>query len=162
MKWRAIQYFSGRNSEHGFTLLELVVIVLLVGILGTMTTLYMKDMTDKSGLSRAAHQVLGDVRHCQEVAMTNRRDVFFSVDGNSYSGNYDAVGGDPVPSPSGGTIGVTMGTGDFKGVRITSSLSSVSFDRMGAPSVSSRSAVVTLNGKISIVIVPETGYTYID
>lgn len=138
-------------SQKGFTLLELVVVMLVIAILSVFVTERLGNVT-ATNAAAFVKKLRADIRYAQNVAMTrNRRArVYFNGSGAApviapaagYAVAVDASGaGDcstfaAVANPDrSGELRVTLATGSFTGITITTAPSPacLEFDSLGAP-----------------------------
>lgn len=157
---------SNRPGDAGFTLPEVIITVVLLGLVVTAGSLMIQSVNEKTRLAVASSNALSDLRYAQETAMAEHRDVSFAVNtgDNSYSAVYAATGA-AVKSPQKQSEGmiVAVGVNETAGVRITSGNPSVTFNSDGIPFIGGTDlagplTVMTLNGERSIVLQP-SGYS---
>ena len=112
------------RGSPGFTMVELVIVLAVMGALIGTFSLTLGNINEQSRLTTAAGTALSDLRYSQEVAMTERREVNFNVyaSSNMYYASYQATGAGIVsPLNASRPLYVTLNYGDSKGVTITSS-----------------------------------------
>jgi prepilin-type N-terminal cleavage/methylation domain-containing protein len=160
---------KGSRRSRGFSLVELVIIIAIIGVLSGVVSLSIGNIDQNSRVSVAAGKALADLRYAQEMAMTTRQAVNFTVSGNTYSATYRASGA-AVPSPTspGQPLTVTLNTRDARGVVISSGLGgTIYFDIDGKPLTSAgadlpaQTSIMNLNGKQNIVLF-NSGYSVIN
>jgi prepilin-type N-terminal cleavage/methylation domain-containing protein len=165
---------SNRKSRSlGFTLAELVIVLVVVVILSGAVSVSVKDANQTARLSTAAGRALSDLRYAQEAAMTERRIVQFTVSGNTYSAKYVDTGL-PLKSPMDRTknLSVTLNTNDglfnTVGVTITSGIAgSINFNVDGRPvttagaDLPAQTSIMNLNNKQNLVLY-NSGYSVIN
>lgn len=153
-----------RPGGAGFTLPELIIAVVILGIVAGVGSLMFRAVNEKTRLAVASSNALSDLRYAQETAMAEHRDVNFTVSGNSYSAVY-AASGVAIKSPQKQSEGliVVVGVAETAGVQITSANPTVTFNSDGIPFIGGVDlagplTVMTLNGERSIVLQP-SGYS---
>ena len=163
-----MSYYTQRMSfsqQNGFTLIELVMVILLIGILSVMVVPNWTAST--LGIEFESRHILDDIRYAQSMSLaTGQRYRFVKVSSTTY-GIYNEAGA-AVTMPNGATtITLTNGVSISSMSNLPSSL--VAFDSLGAPYTTSSipgtalasTAVISLtNGTQSatVSITPSTGY----
>lgn len=72
-----------RHAQYGFTLIELVIVIILIGILST--SVYLSWPKSSVSLDAQAHQIAHDIRYAQTLAMTKgQRYRFVRTSSTSY------------------------------------------------------------------------------
>lgn len=154
------------TSSSGFTFIELIVVIMVMGILTQTVVLNVGNTVEETRVKNAVHLALADVRTAQELAMNSHRTVRFVV--QSGSDRYYAIytdDGSAVINGEGEPIDRTFNTGDFKGVSITGSEtnSNLTFSDIGRPDIGSGyftdAAVMELNGGDYTITVLGSGLT---
>ncbi|MFK5926750.1 MAG: prepilin-type N-terminal cleavage/methylation domain-containing protein [Desulfuromusa sp.] len=140
---------SGKRSS-GFTLIELVVILLLLGIISAVALPRFFNL-DGYRTRTAYDEVAGAVRYAQKLAVATGCEVQVDLSGNGYalqqhstdctSGAFSTITNHPVTNNT------------FSGVSLSSTPTMFIFDAMGR---SSNAATVTVGSK-SFNIIAETG-----
>ncbi|MBN2201352.1 prepilin-type N-terminal cleavage/methylation domain-containing protein [bacterium] len=157
---------SCKPGGAGFTLPEVIIAVVILGIVASVGSLMFQAVNEKSRLAVASSNALSDLRYAQETAMAEHRDVNFTVNasGNSYAATY-AVTGAAVKSPQkqSESLVVVLGVDETTGVSITAANPTVTFNSDGIPFIGGVDlagplTVMTLNGERSIVLMP-SGYS---
>ncbi|MDM7925003.1 MAG: type II secretion system protein [bacterium] len=159
----------GRRGSPGFSLVEIIVVLTVLGVVAAAAGLGFRAINEKSRIAVAASNALSDLRYAQETAMTERQDVTFTVNSgtNSYSAAYSASGA-LLKSPLKPTesLNVTLGVKETKGVSITAANASITFNPDGIPyspypsggDLAGAVTIMTLNGEMSVVLQP-SGYS---
>lgn len=118
------------RANRGFTLVELVVVLILIGILALGATPYLSPGTLTLGAQ--ADQLANDIRYVQALSMTQGARYCINISATGYAferSNPPAVCDQAVPHPgTGSTAPIAFGTG------ITSTTpGTIAFDGLGRP-----------------------------
>lgn len=156
------------KNQHGFTLIELVIIIVLLAILAAVAIPRMGDVASTKAAA-TAEKIKSDIRYAQELAMTQNRSyrVYFNASPAPASG-YAVVNdannngtwgeaGEFAPDPTGkGNLSVTLNSGDYAGVTASSSVNPIEFNSLGRPTGGATTITVS-PGSYTITIFAETG-----
>ena len=156
------------KNQHGFTLIELIIIIVLLAIMAAVAIPRMGDVTSMKAAA-TAEKLKSDIRYAQELAMTQNRSyrVYFNTSPAPASGyavvnNANGNGtwgeaGEFAPDPSGkGNLSVTLNSGDYAGVTASSSVNPIEFNSLGRPTGGATTITVS-PGSYTITISAETG-----
>lgn len=144
---------SGSKKQHGFTLVELITIMVIVGILAVAAAPRFFDAN--SFQSRGFNdQVISSLRYAQKVAIAQHRFVCVTIAANTISLAQGATAacGTPLPNISGaGNYSVAAPNGVTVGAAV------FNFDALGKPSAGQ---TITVSGNTAITVEAETGYVH--
>ena len=155
-----------KGKEHGFTVLELVVIIVIIGVIGFTLT----PNTNTQVPIRVAYEarrVLNDIRYTQALSMASgQRYRWVLASSTSYQITNEA--GTAITLPNGSTT-LTLSSGVSFGSLTNLPSSLVAFDSQGVPYTNSSipgtalgstaTIPVTSGGQtFSVSITPTTGY----
>jgi MSHA pilin protein MshC len=149
----------GDARLRGFTLVELIVVLIIAGILSVVATAKLADRTTFEALGYF-NQVQALARHAQKVAIAQRRPVFVADSAGAVAACYDAGCASPVADPAGPAAFVAAPP---SGVSVAFSSGTFSFDGLGRPSPNVQHAItVSASGEpVRIVTIEaETGYVH--
>ena len=177
---RRIAWGKAARGGSGFTLIEVILIIVVIAILGALAILNMSDITGMKTLA-AARRLQSDVTYAQELAMSRnlKHRVYFNAvpapvpQGYAVVNDADGDGtwGEPgefaINPSGGGNLSVTLNTGEYAGITlgaITFAAPYVEFNGLGVPSSGgaplpgARSVTMTGGGRAQTVTVEmETG-----
>ena len=157
------------HRSPGFSLAELVIVMVIIGILSGVVSISIGSIDQDSRISVASGKALADLRHAQEIAMTENREVSFCVSGNTYYATYRSTGSYlRSPYNMAQNFSITLNQDDSRGVVISSTQTGTQlyFSADGLPMVNgiplaNQASVMNLNGKQNVVIFP-SGYSVIN
>ena len=154
------------DNSRGFTLLELVIVMAVIGILLVTLGISIGDTSDNTRISSATHRGLADIRYAQEMAITYQRevDVFVMMGADKYEVKWHDTGSHVPSSLNDDDLIVNFNQGVYNGVSITDSEvgGRLSFNSTGAAfldggSFGSEIRAMVLNSKTEIIVYP-SGY----
>lgn len=150
-----------RKHHHGFTLLELVIVIVILGVLAVVVLPRISEGSFRS--AAFAEQVAAAFRYAQRLAVASGCEIEVEVSAttHSYALRRRADGTDtscgttggftlPVANPAGGAFAATASGG----VTVTQGLT-LRFDAQGLPTPNGGTVVV---GGRNIIIEAETGH----
>ena len=154
-----VRVFVGRTgvNQRGFTLIELVMVIVIVGILAVFVAPRFFD----ANLFKArgfADQVQATLRYAQKEAIAQRRFVCVSFTATTvslFTGPTISCG-TPFPSISGS--GNYVVTSPSSSITISPVPASLAFNGLGQPQPNAQAIVVA--GGTAITVEPETGYVH--
>ncbi len=148
-------------NSKGFTLIELVAVIVIIGIMANVVRIQVTDTAEKAKLFNAAYEMLADIRYAQEAAINEKRTVQFVVQpGNErYYAQYVDTGA-YLKDARGQDLDVTFGNiPEYQLINITSSDtgSNLTFLNTGRPAlsgsyISTSDVIANLNNQIDIII----------
>jgi general secretion pathway protein H len=97
---------AGRRPVGGFSLLELMVVMVLVGLLFAVVGVSVTRSVAAAELRNAAREITAGLRHTRGQAIIQRQQQVFTVDADQRT--WTAAGGDPVQLPDG--LDITLNT----------------------------------------------------
>ncbi|SCZ65168.1 prepilin-type N-terminal cleavage/methylation domain-containing protein [Thiohalomonas denitrificans] len=160
------------SRMHGFTLVELIIIVILLGILAVYAAPRLGGLSSYT-LAASRSELLEAIRYAQEASMASVDHQYqidtggankyrvraYDLDNNNYSN---------VTSPLTGSSPFVADSGDWSGV--SASVLTLSFDSRGypcanvapctTPMTTTRTITVSSGGSRTITIEPITGFAY--
>lgn len=152
---------SRGRSMSGYTLMELVIVITIIGILTGTVSVSMSDLNLTARLSNAAYRSLADFRYAQELAMSERRsvDIFVDAGANKYEIKYNDTG-DYIASPAtDGDLVVNLNQNEYKDVVVTSTgiSSKLTFTPTGeallnGSSFTSDTSILLLNDQVYVAV----------
>ncbi len=163
---------NGRGLTKGFTLIETVIILSIIGILAMIAAPNIANSLHELYLNNAVQKINADIRYIRELAIS-RHDVYgieFDDEDNSYRlYQWDGVNKNTITDPhKGGDMIVDFDTiAAFNGVALgESSTTDVTIDAFGVPfdennlALGSPATVILHNGSLTktVQIRNETGY----
>jgi general secretion pathway protein H len=144
---------SKRTAETGFTLIELMVVLVLIGVASAAVVLAIPD--PKGRVVDEAERFAVRARAVRDDAIVQGRTIALHIDGNGYAverrtqGRWQAVG-DRAFAP----VSWTAGTG------VTSPTSRISFDSTGAVA-DPLTVVLSREGVTARIDIPGDGAAYV-
>lgn len=158
-------HLSHRVISQGFTLIELTIVILLVGIISTMV--YVRWPATGLGVEFNVRQVLYDIRYAQALSLTSgQRYRWVEISSTSYQITDES--GTAVLLPSGAST-VTLANNVTFGSFSNLPNNLIAFDSQGVPYIDSAypgtalsaiAAIPIVSGSVtrSVLITPQTGY----
>lgn len=144
------------HGQHGFTLTELVIILVLVGVLAA----FVAPRIDFEGFERQAFasELINALRYAQKTAIGSGCHVQASVSAgaDTYSLTYSGAGGSACGSGGTAVLHPTRG-GAFSGSGEIDSGGTVVFDSMGR--TTSGLSITLASGEV-VFVEPGTGYVH--
>ena len=144
-------------QPHGFTMIELVTVMILVGVLAVaaLPRLSNKQNFDTRGFfdkTKAA------VQFARKAAIAERRTVCVAITGNAYtitqSTTFNGACSAPLLDSSTGNAFSAISA---SGVTLTATVSPINFDAQGSTLTAS---TVTVGGTLSFLVEANTGYVH--
>ncbi|MFQ5863942.1 MAG: GspH/FimT family pseudopilin [bacterium] len=165
------RHFRISNNQNGFTLIELIVLITIIGILSFIAVAKLGDSNSKLQYKTVIQKIAADVRYAQQLAISEGKGtrVYIDQTNNRYylkwsDGTYiqNLVGG--------GDFIVQLGVGDFSAVQITGTEfvnGRLDFSTSGVPSNAGAAFtgelnLVTLNNDKKLQITANTGFLKIE
>lgn len=147
------------HPETGFSLLELVLVITLLGILGVAVGVIVFN-SQQSHITVAAQKVKSDIQFAREYALTKRGTTYgvaFDDATDSYT-VYVGTVATPVLNPNTQAPMIEDFAG-FPGVSITGGDYTVEFDKFGKPTTGGGSSVQITDGSTTktITVITNTG-----
>jgi MSHA pilin protein MshC len=148
-----------RSAQRGFTLVELILVITLLGILSFVVATRMLDV-DSVNARGFADRLESTLQQAHKQAIAQRRRVYVNVDAAAgrVRACFDAAAGcaQPLPSPAGGVLDITTPGG----IALTSAVAQFSFDALGRPSLGATTVLNVTGGGAthSVSIERESGY----
>lgn len=144
-----------KNGENGFTLIELTVVIILIGILSVVAIAKLTGV-DEFQVRGFFDSARSTVRFAQKVAVAQRANVFVVNTANTIRVCYDLACASAVVDP---TTGGAMTATAPSGVAV-SGLASTSFDGLGRANPGGMFTVSGAGVTQNIVIEAATGYVH--
>ena len=142
-------------NQHGFSILELVIILLLVSILSVYVIFNWPNTV--INLNGQAQQLANDLRYTQALAMNNGQRFKLVVTGNTYQIQNNS--GTPITLAQGSTT-VSLGSGITFGSLTTSTLiydgKGIPYDSSGTALSSDANFPLISSGQTTTVVVTQT------
>jgi MSHA pilin protein MshC len=159
------------NNQHGFTLIELIMVMVIVGILAIVVAPRFFDVNVFK--SRGfADQVQASLRNAQKIAIAQHRNVCVAMTANDITLTIASVSGaasacdTPLVSPTTGQAPYKIST-PSAAITITLAPATFNFDALGKPwdvlgtTPSTVQKSITINGATNNIFVEaETGYVH--
>ena len=160
------------KNQNGFTLIEMIVVIIIVGILSYAVVANFTDSHESLQLNAITLKLASDVRYARDLALTEGRGtrVYIDLTNNQYYLKWDDESYMVNPL-GGGDFVVHLGIpGEFGAVQITSTAFTggrLDFGTSGAPknagnSFSGELLLVSINNEKKIVITANTGFVRIE
>ncbi|RMF61947.1 MAG: prepilin-type N-terminal cleavage/methylation domain-containing protein [Calditrichaeota bacterium] len=160
-----------RGNERGFSLIELIVAMVIIGILSYVVVAKFGQTPERVQFASIAQKIVGDVRYAREMAYSTHvgTRVYMDVQNNRYYLKWET--GAYLTNPlGGGDFVVQLGQGNFYAVKLTgTSLTGgrLDFDGSGKPlnsgaPFSGTLTLVTLNNTKRVVVTANTGLLRIE
>lgn len=147
------------EPQRGFTLIELVVVIVLVGILAFAAALRLPDRGQVSAQG-FGEQVAATLRYAQRAAVAQRRTMYVNLDGTARRVRVclDAAPAcsEPLLSPAGGALDLTGPAG----LALSTATPQIAFNALGQPTPTA-GAQVQVSGSgstVTLVVEGESGY----
>ena len=156
-----VETLEPRSGSRGFTSIEFIAVVVILGILSAFVVLRAMPRAGESTAGYQAQQLASDVHHAQMLAMAWGKDLVFTSSPNSYTVTCASVVVSPCPpsiaSPvmdpgHSGTFAVTLDS-------VTLNNTTLTFDIVGKPS-SAASFTLSANGATlaTVTLAAGTGF----
>ncbi len=163
-------------NSKGFTLIELVMVIVLLGIIAVFVAPRMLDVTGTKA-EVFADKLLADIRTARNLAMSEGRRyrVYFNGMGsgapaNGYivvndadaDGNWGEAGpGEIALDPAGGNLLVILNAGDYAGITVSTPpgppAGIIEFDSLGRPTLGGGTNLTVSPGGGTVTVTPQTG-----
>ena len=143
-----------KACSNGFSLIELVVIIMVLGILAAVASTRMKDITGGVSVSVAINQITSDLDLIKELSLASHENmsIVFNDITNSYT--IKKGGNIMVDYPGSENGNMNISDGNLSNVNIISSDLTLNIDKWGNYL---NGGIVTLNGTHNINISALTG-----
>lgn len=146
-----LQIFPHSKNQHGFTLVELIVVILLLGIISINVGSRFFGNTTFSD-RKVADELVEAIRYAQHLAMSRAGSDTFKIVTTSTSYSVQDSSNTAVNNPNrSGLYTVTIPT------NTSLSVASVSFNGLGQPTPDTDTSI-TVGSTFTITIERETGY----
>lgn len=134
------------NTNHGFTLIELVLVIGLIGVMAVAATVMVINWK-RSEIEVVARKVQSDIEYARSLAMMKRGTtfgVFFNNSTDQYT-VYEGGVGSPVPDPQ-TKQNLIEDFSRWPGVTITGGNYTVEFNQFGVPTTGGGGSVQVTDG----------------
>ena len=140
--------------SNGFSLIELIVIIMVLGILAAVASTRMKDVTGGVSTSVAINQITSDLDLIKELSLASHENM--SIVFNDITNSYTIKQGGNImvdyPGSENGIVDIS--DGNLSNVSITSSNLTLNIDKWGNYL---NGGIITLNGTHNISVSSLTG-----
>ena len=142
------------TRSKGFSLIELIVMIALLGLLAAVASTRIKDISVNIRVSGVINQITSDLALIKEMALANHKSMSITFDNisNSYTIKQDGNIMLDYPGSDNGIINISEGA--FVGVDITSANIILNIDEWGN---FLNSGTISVNGTHNIAISRLTG-----
>jgi prepilin-type N-terminal cleavage/methylation domain-containing protein len=141
-----------RSADQGFSMIELMIVVLVIGILAAFTVPSAVYLSQGMQLDGAANSIAGELRLARSKAMATGVDQMMHFSADSLNSDYHIHAGNTVPSSWKLPTGVTYTTNAFQSITMLST---------GRASTSTFVILKDRRGDIDTVSVESSGLIFV-